>query len=142
MAKHSQPPHGGDDPQAATARFTENPFHVLGLRPDCTRKELEREGQKLLHMLQLGLKSVRSYPSPLGPKPRTEDAVRQAMAELRDPKRRVAHELWATLPPRTEAEAAAAKDNTAARDDASAQAPRRGPSPWPEAFALFGWRRR
>ncbi|MCB9755427.1 MAG: hypothetical protein H6713_36265 [Myxococcales bacterium] len=73
------------------------------------------------------------YATPLGPRPRTEDAVRRAMAELRDPKRRVEHELWATLPPREEA----AERPTSA--DASA---RRGAAAWPEAMSLFGWRRR
>ena len=79
-------------------RFTENPFYVLGLRPDCSRADLEREGQKLLAMLELGMESAKSYPTPLGPAQRTADAVRQAMAELRDPQRRLMHELWAQLP--------------------------------------------
>lgn len=133
MASHGHE-HDQEDGRAPEARCTENPFYVLGLRPSCSRQELEREGQKLLHMLQLGLKSARSYATPLGPRPRTEDAVRRAMAELRDPKRRVEHELWATLPPREEA----AERPTSA--DASARA--EGPPPWPEAMSLFGWRRR
>lgn len=79
-------------------RFTENPFYVLGLRPDCSRADLEREGQKLLAMLELQMESAKTYPTPLGPMPRTADAVRQAMAELRDPQRRLLHEVWAQLP--------------------------------------------
>lgn len=79
-------------------RITENPFYVLGVTPTVTRTELEREGNKLLSMLQLGLKEAKVYRSPLGEHPRTEEAVRAAMAELRDPKRRLVHELLASLP--------------------------------------------
>lgn len=79
-------------------RIAENPFYVLGLTPAVTRTELEREGNKLLSMLQLGLKEAKTYRSPVGEHPRTEEAVRAAMAELRDPKRRLVHELLAALP--------------------------------------------
>lgn len=83
-------------------RIAENPFYVLGVTPAVTRTELEREGAKLLSMLQLGLKEAKTYRSPLGEHPRTEEAVRAAMAELRDPKRRLVHELLAALPATTE----------------------------------------
>ena len=84
-------------------RVAENPFYVLGVAPDATRAEIEAEGQKLLGMLELGLAGARSYRSPLGESPRTAEDVRRALAELRDPARRLEHELWARLPARAEA---------------------------------------
>ena len=45
-------------PADAQRRLAENPFYVLGLRPECGRLDVEREGQKLLGMLELGLKSA------------------------------------------------------------------------------------
>ena len=94
-------------------RIADNPFYVLGLTPDCSRLELEREGQKLLGMLEIGLSAARHYWTPLGEMERTSHKVREAMAELRDPERRLRHELWARLAPEhygtrsAEAEAAA-----------------------------------
>jgi hypothetical protein len=82
----------------AERRLTDNPFHVLGLRPDCVRADVEREGQKLIAMLELGLSAARTYASPLGVHERSAEQVREAMAELRDPDRRLIHELWAGLP--------------------------------------------
>lgn len=79
-------------------RLQENPFYVLGLRPGCSRSEIEREGQKLLGMLELGLSAARRYDTPLGAQPRDAERVRWAMAELREPARRLVHELWAWLP--------------------------------------------
>ncbi len=84
--------------QGLFERIAENPFYVLGVSPTATRTDLEREGSKLLSMLQLGLKEAQTYRSPVGEHPRTEEAVRSAMAELRDPKRRLVHELLAALP--------------------------------------------
>ncbi len=37
------------------ARFRENPFDVLGVATHATRQEVERAGQKLLGMLELGI---------------------------------------------------------------------------------------
>ncbi|NVB40469.1 hypothetical protein G6O69_21695 [Pseudenhygromyxa sp. WMMC2535] len=74
-----------------------NPFYVLGLRSDCERAEVERAGATLLGMLELGLSAALRYHSPLGEHTRTPELVREAMAELRDPERRLLHELWATL---------------------------------------------
>ena len=84
--------------QGLFERIAENPFYVLGVSPTASRTELEREGNKLLSMLQLGLKESKVYRSPVGEHARTEEAVRAAMAELRDPKRRLVHELLASLP--------------------------------------------
>jgi len=80
-------------------RIERNPFYVLGLRPGATRAAIEEEAQKLLGMLELGLAGAAIYATPLGPRPRTPDEVRVALAELRDPERRAAHEVWARLEP-------------------------------------------
>jgi len=111
-------------------RFVENPFYVLGVRPDCTRAELEREGQKLLGMLEIGLPSAKKYPTPLGEAERSPELVRQAMAELRDPHKRLLHELWAQLP----AEPLSMEPSTSdPADDAG------GPGPWPDAPSALGF---
>lgn len=138
-------------------RFRENPFYVLGLRPDCSRADLEREGQKLLAMLELQIEAARTYATPLGPMPRTADAVRQAMAELRDPQRRLLHELWAQLPATAEAPAPAvgtphvtpAPQSTIPADAPAAPAApagsaaanaETGPLPsWPQARSALGF---
>lgn len=86
------------DSSDSSGVFTENAFFVLGLSLDCDRAAVEREGQKLLGMLELGLAQAVSYATPLGAQTRTPEKVRQAMAELRDPERRLRHELWARVP--------------------------------------------
>jgi len=78
----------------AAERFADNPFHVLELPPTATRAEVERAGQKWLAMLEVGVKSARLYPTPVGPRARTPELVRGAMAELRDPDKRIVHEMW------------------------------------------------
>jgi|SRR5580704_19626212 hypothetical protein len=116
----------------AVDRIRDNPFYVLGVKPDATRAEIEREGQKLLGMLELGLKSAVTYATPVGPGERTDDKVRRAMAELRDPERRLGHELWARLDP-----AAAAPPE----DAEPAPRPRReAEAPWEGALVALGWR--
>src|SRR5438876_915819 len=77
----------------------ENPFFVLGIAPDASRIEIEREAQKLLGMLELGFDQVRSYATPLGPRPRTAELVRASVAALRDPYQRLLAELWARHAP-------------------------------------------
>jgi hypothetical protein len=77
----------------------DNPFFVLGVAPDASRIELEREAQKLLGMLELGFADAQVYETPLGPHPRTPEAVRAAVAQLRDPYRRLVAELWARNAP-------------------------------------------
>jgi hypothetical protein len=72
-----------------------NPFFVLGLRADATRAEIEREGAKLLAMLASGLEGAAQADTPLGPLTRDAESIRAALAELRDPERRLAHEWWA-----------------------------------------------
>lgn len=102
---------------AARERLAANPFYVLELRPACSRAEVERAGQKLLGMLELDLSAARRYRSPLGSHARTPELVRASMAELRDPDRRLLHELWARLDPAAPTGAAAADAGTV---DASA----------------------
>lgn len=77
----------------------DNPFFVLGVSPDASRIEIEREAQKLLGMLELDFADARTYATPLGPQPRTQEAVRAAVAALRDPYRRLVAELWARNAP-------------------------------------------
>ena len=87
-------------------RIADNPFFVLGLPPDTSRIELEREAQKLLGMLELGVAAAAVYHTPLGPRPRTAEAVRAAVAALRDPQQRLLAELWARHAPEGEVEPA------------------------------------
>jgi hypothetical protein len=77
----------------------DNPFFVLGLPADASRIEIEREAQKLLGMLELDFAETRTYTTPLGPQPRTPEAVRAAVAALRDPYQRLVAELWARHAP-------------------------------------------
>lgn len=76
-------------------RIALNPFYVLAMPITASRTEIEREGLKLLGMLELGLADARTYPTPCGPMERTADRVREALAELRIPEKRLMHELWA-----------------------------------------------
>jgi curved DNA-binding protein CbpA len=119
---------------AALEKVQDNPFYVLGLRPDATRAEIEREGQKLLGMLELSLQSAARYATPVGSAERTADKVRRAMAELRDPERRLEHEMWARLDP-------AAQPPPAPDADGGRERPRRrAEAPWPDALTHLGWR--
>lgn len=79
-------------------RLARNPFLVLGLAPDAARADVERAAQKLLGLLAVGASAAKRYATPSGERERTEDDVRAAAAELRDPARRALHELWAEAP--------------------------------------------
>jgi methylase of polypeptide subunit release factors len=109
---------------AAAAALAENPFFVLGVSPDASRIELEREAQKLLGMLELGFAEARAYPTPLGPRERTAEMVRAAVAQLRDPYRRLVAELWARHAP------AAAP---------APEPPPAAPAGWPGLRRTLGW---
>ncbi len=76
-------------------RHLANPFLVLELEPGASRDELERQGAKLLAMLATGVRHAAGYPTPRGRRERTPEMVRAALAELRDPARRLIHEWWA-----------------------------------------------
>jgi hypothetical protein len=80
-------------------KIAENPFFVLGVSPDASRIEIEREAQKLLGMLELGFAEAQMYATPAGPQPRTSELVRAAVATLRDPYKRLVAELWARHAP-------------------------------------------
>ncbi len=84
--------------RSGRSRWQENPFYVLGLPPDAARSDVERAAQKLLAELAIGRAGARTYATPLGPMERTEERVRAAVAELRDPQKRLAHEIWAAAP--------------------------------------------
>jgi hypothetical protein len=84
--------------------IADNPFFVLGISTEASRIEVEREAQKLLGMLELGFAEARSYATPLGPRPRTAEMVRAAVAALRDPYRRLVAELWARHAPPVQTE--------------------------------------
>lgn len=102
-----------------------NPFWVLELPPTASTQEVERQGQKLLAMLGVGLEAARTFPTPLGPVERTESTVRQALDALRDPAQRAAWELWARLPADTTPPEALGD---------------RQPAPWPDALTALRWR--
>ena len=82
-----------------SAKIVDNPFFVLGISPDASRIEIEREAQKLLGMLELDFPAARVYMTPLGEQYRTAEAVRAAVAALRDPYQRLVAELWARHAP-------------------------------------------
>lgn len=70
---------------------------MLGVGSEAPRAEIERAAQRLLAELAVGRSSALTYETPFGPRPRTEALVRAAVAELRDPKKRLVHELWARV---------------------------------------------
>ena len=102
--------------------IVDNPFWVLELTPEATPIEVERQGNRILGMLELDVSSARSHPSPRGPQPRDADKVRSALAVLRDPQQRVVFEAWARLPMR----------DAAPSDDTGPQAP------WTDALSALG----
>ena len=71
----------------------ENPFRLLGLPPQASPRDIEREGEKLLGLIAAGLDEPQQM-APLGPRARTAEQVRWAVAELRDPHRRALHEFF------------------------------------------------
>ena len=75
-------------------RHLANPFWVLDLPPDTPAAKVERRGELLLSMLAVGMTDATRYLTPLGPRERTAENVREALAELRDPNRRLIHEWW------------------------------------------------
>ena len=101
-------------PDAATT-IADNPFFVLGVTADASRIEVEREAQKLLGMLELEFADAKVYQTALGPQPRTSEAVRAAVAALRDPYRRLVAELWARHAPPHRPEVAAREPPVASR---------------------------
>lgn len=76
-------------------RHLENPFLVLDVPVGAGIAAIERQGQKLLAMLAAGLAEAQHYATPIGRRARTQELVRAAVVELRDPSRRLRHEFWA-----------------------------------------------
>lgn len=109
-------------------RWADNPFFVLELTPSASRPEVERAAAKLLSMIEIGMKAAALYPTPLGPRARTPELVRTAVAELRDPERRTMHEAWWIDPAPT------------MPDTPSPAGGDRGPFTF-DAPAILGWRR-
>lgn len=89
------PMKGNPECDNALRRHLGNPFFVLELPAGATREQAERQGAKLLAMLAAGVSGAATYPTPLGPRERTDELVRAALAELRDTDRRLLHEWWA-----------------------------------------------
>jgi len=84
-----------DDVENLMRERLANPFLVLAVAPSASAAEIERQGQRLLAELAAGLDGARRYTTPSGARARTPEMVRSAIAELRDPARRLAHEWWA-----------------------------------------------
>lgn len=96
-----------------------NAFLVLELGPEATRTEIERAGQRLLGLLQVGAARATTVETPEGPRPRGVDDVRAALATLRDPAARLGAEL-----------------DLAVR---RAGTPELDPSPTADLWAALGW---
>lgn len=106
-------------------RWKQNPFFILDLEPSASNLEVERAGRKLLGQLELGLQSARFVETPLGSLERSADDVRRALAELRDPRKRAEHEVWAGI----------------GREELPESDPRESASaPWKEAMRAIGWK--
>jgi len=86
---------GDDDVENLARERVANPFFVLDVAPAAAVAEIERQGQRLLAELAAEFPRARSYATPFGARERTPELVRAAIAELRDPARRLAHEWWA-----------------------------------------------
>jgi hypothetical protein len=84
-----------DDVENLLRERLANPFLVLAVAPAAEIGDIERQAQRLLAELAAGLEGARRYPTPFGARERTPEMVRAAIAELRDPSRRLAHEWWA-----------------------------------------------
>lgn len=113
----------------------DNPFWVLGLEPTATRLEIERAGQKLLGLLAIGSSAAARHRTPWGDAPRDESLVRGALAQLRDPVKRVRAELWYTPPaPGPGSDGAPPTEGPPATDTEEDLAA--------DLFAAIGWRGR
>jgi hypothetical protein len=108
------------------ADWRSNPFFVLDVSPQASRTEVERAGQKLLGLLTLGAAGADRYDTPFGPATRDADAVRRALATLRDPNERVIQELWAQI-----------ATDVASGVDLSPDAP--AGKAWEDAARAIGW---
>ncbi len=79
---------------AAASNDHHNPFEVLELPATASGREVTRQKDKLLGMLELGLDRAKRYTSSVGDRERTADLVRTAAQELERPRSRLGWELW------------------------------------------------
>jgi hypothetical protein len=79
---------------ATSAVVHHNPFEVLELSASATTRDVTRQKDKLLGMLELGLDRAKRYTSSGGEKERTPDLVRSAAQELERPRSRLTWEIW------------------------------------------------
>jgi hypothetical protein len=100
---------------------TANPFHVLCLSTDASHDEVERRAESVLREIDAGIAGAHTYVTPLGKRLRTRALVLWACKQLRDPDRRLQHEIWYVEP----------VDRSPAPD-----------RPHPEAWRAFAWRAR
>jgi curved DNA-binding protein CbpA len=100
-----------------------NPFFVLELPSAATPGEIERAGRKLIGLLEVGSEKAAKYTCSFGTFDRDTTAIREAMAELRDPEKRARHAMLASL---------LAVEEMAASEEAI-------DAPLPDAFALAGY---
>lgn len=105
-----------------------NAFYVLDLadRPDASPGEIERQGRKILGLFEVRAAKARTYTCPFGSFPRDETMVREAMAMLRDPKKRAKESFLARC-----------FTGLDAPDEASAAPP---DAPFDDAFLAAGYR--
>ena len=76
-------------------RFSENPFYILGLRPDCSRADLEREGQSSWRCSSCRWRRRGATRRRSGRCPRTATRSRRRWRSCAIHQRRLLHELWA-----------------------------------------------
>lgn len=81
-------------PETTTGTEHHNPFEVLELDATASARDITRQKDKLLGMLELGLQRAKKYTSSRGDKERTADLVRSAAQELERPRSRLTWELW------------------------------------------------
>jgi hypothetical protein len=74
-----------------------NAYYVLELPPEATPGEIERQGRKLLGLIEIGTARGTVYTCPLGTFTRDATMVREALAMLRDPKQRAKERCLAAL---------------------------------------------
>jgi len=75
----------------------ENPYFILEIDAAATPGEIERAGRKLLALLEVGSENVAQYTCSFGTFHRDATMIREAMSELRDPKKRARQALLASL---------------------------------------------
>ena len=75
----------------------ENPYFILEIDATAAPGEIERAGRKLLGLLDVGSEKVVKYTCSFGTFDRDATMIREAMSELRDPKKRARHALLASL---------------------------------------------